>query len=788
MIEHPDTLAPNAGAPSAGAPSVGAPMERVDGPLKVRGAATYASEMPVRNAAHAVMITSTIPAGRITRMDTSAASRAPGVLAVITHENAMKLPGAPKPTGAAAEQSGSRNSSEQSNQQQGGSGGSGSGQSGTRKQPPQRIPTLLQDDRVFYNGQPIGIVVADTFEHAMAAVPLVHTTYSATHAELDMATGPKAPGESVHPTGEEPRFSTRGDIEAGLRDAAVRVDHTYTTPFETHNPMETHNTVAVWEGDKLTLYDSTQGVFSVRGTVARTFSLPQENVRVVSPFTGGGFGSKGGPWSHVMLCAMAAKHVGRPVKLVLTRRQMFGPVGGRPRTVQRITLGAKQDGQLTAIRHISTSNSSMIEDWLEPSAMQTRMLYASPNAVTDHEIVRLNVGSPTFMRAPGESSGTYALESAMDELAVALKMDPVALRLRNYAERDPQSGRPWSSKSLRQCYQIASERFGWSKRNPEPRSMRDGRLLVGWGMATATYPARTAPSSTSVSVLPDGRAWVRSGTQEIGCGTYTVMSQIAADALGVPPDQVRFELGDTDMPPAPVSAGSLTAASAGTSVYKAAVAARTKLIRMAITDPQSPLHGAAEQDVNVADGRMSLASAKSRGETYAALIARNGGTPVEVRVDSTPGAEQQEYSMHSFGAVFTEVHVDPDVGEIRVPRVTTAHAIGRVLNAKTLQSQIIGGVVWGIGMGLLEQTLIDPHMGRYMNSDLAEYQVPINADIGTIDVTLIDEKDSYVNPIGVKGGGEIGITGVAASLANAIYHATGKRVRDLPITLDKILV
>ncbi len=775
------------------APSVGAPMERVDGPLKVRGAATYASEMPVRGAVHAVMITSTIPAGRITHMDTSAALRAPGVIAVITPENAMRLPGAPKPAGGSAEHSDSssgQQSGQSSQSGQGGgesSGGQSGGQSGAKRPPPQRIPTLLQDDRVFYNGQPIGVVVADTFEHAMAAVPLVITTYAATHAELDMATGPRAPGDAVHPTGDEPRATTRGDFDAGLRDATVRVDHTYTTPFETHNPMEPHNTVAVWDGDKLTLYDSTQGVFSVRSTVARTFSMPPENVRVLSPFTGGGFGSKGGPWSHVMLAAMAAKQTGRPVKLVLTRRQQFGPVGGRPRTIQHVTLGATRDGQLTAIRHVSTSNSSMIEDWLEPSALQTRMLYTSPNAVTDHAIVRLNVGSPTFMRAPGESTGTYALESAMDELAVALNMDPVELRLRNYAEHDPQSGKPWSSKSLRQCYQIATERFGWSKRNPVPRSMRDGRMLVGWGMATGTYPARTVASSTSVTVLPDGNAWVRCGTQEIGCGTYTIMTQIAADALGLAPDHVRFELGDTDMPPAPLSAGSLTAASAGTSVYKAAVAAREKIVSMAIADAQSPLHGATAADVRIDNGRMSLASAPSRSDDYSAVVKRNGGTPVEVRVDSTPGPEQKEYSMHSFGTVLTEVHVDPDVGEIRVPRVVTAHAVGRVLNAKTLQSQIIGGVVWGIGMALLEETLIDPRMGRYVNSDLAEYQVPVNADIGTIDATLVDEHDAYVNPIGVKGGGEIGITGVAASLANAVYHATGKRVRDLPITLDKIL-
>jgi xanthine dehydrogenase YagR molybdenum-binding subunit len=419
--------------------------------------------------------------------------------------------------------------------------------------------------------------------------------------------------------------------------------------------------------------------------------------------------------------------------------------------------------------------------------MQTRMLYESPNQETDHALVRLNVGSPTFMRAPGESTGTYALESAMDELAVALKMDPLALRLKNYAERDPESGHPWSSKALRECYQIAAERFGWSRRTPEPRSMRDGNWLVGWGMATATYPARTQGSSAVARILPDGRAWVRAGTQEIGTGTYTIMTQLAADALGLPPEHVRFELGDTDMPPTPVSAGSFTAASTGTSVHEASTAARRKIVQLAIADRASPLFGAAESDVVVDDGRMALASDASRGETYAALIARQGGTPIEVRVDSKPGPESQQYSMHAFGTVFAEVRVDPDLGQIRVPRIVTAHGVGRVLNAKTARSQIISGVVWGVGMALLEETLIDPRNGRYMNADLAEYHVPVNADIDTIDVTLVDEKDPYVNPIGVKGAGEIGITGVAAAIANAVYHATGKRVRELPITLDKLL-
>jgi xanthine dehydrogenase YagR molybdenum-binding subunit len=380
---------------------------------------------------------------------------------------------------------------------------------------------------------------------------------------------------------------------------------------------------------------------------------------------------------------------------------------------------------------------------------------------TVYDLVRLNVGSPTFQRAPGESTGTFALESAMDELAYALRMDPVELRLKNCAEVDPESGHPWSSKALRECYRSAAERFGWSKRNPTPRSMRSGNWLVGWGMATATYPARRAAAGTTARLLADGTFDVRAGSQEIGCGTYTVMTQVAADALAVPVERVRFELGSTEMPENPASTGSVTVASTGSAVHEAAVALKQRI-------------------ESIVPGGLASASASD-------IVAKNGGLPIEVTVHSQPGKEQQQYSMHSFGTVFTEVHVDADLGFVRVPRVVTAHAIGRVLNEKTARSQIQGGVVWGIGMALLEHTEVDPRFGRYMNADLAEYQVPVNADVGTIDVQFVDEPDPYVNPIGAKGAGEIGITGVAASIANAVYHATGKRVRDLPIRLEQLL-
>jgi len=740
----------------AAPPSVGAPLNRVDGRLKVTGGAKYAAEFALPNVAYAVIVTSTIAKGRVERIDTAAAERAPGVLAVLTPQNAPRLP--------------------QQQTQQGGNA-----------PPAMRVPTILQNDVVHYNGQPIGLVIADTFEHAMAAVSLVKTAYAEERADLDIATAPKAPSETTRPVGNNRRHSQRGDSAKGLADAEVKVVHTYTTPFENHNPMEPHNTQAVWEGDKLTLYDSTQGIFNVRNSLARAFGIPPENVRVVSHFTGGGFGSKGGPWSHVYLAAMAAKHVSRPVKLVLTRRQMFGPSGGRAHTSQQVTLGAKKDGTLTVVRHLTTATTSTLEDFLESSGMMTRMLYESPNIETDHELVRMNVGSPTFMRAPGESTGSFALESAMDELAVALGIDPVELRLKNYAEKDPESGKSWSSKSLRECYRVGAERFGWSKRSPNPRSMTDGRWQVGYGMATATYPARQQAASCLARILPDGRALVRAGSQEIGCGTYTVMAQIAADALGLPVERVRFELGDTDMPPTPASVGSATASSTGPAVNAAAMAARQKLVQMAIADTGSPLHGAREDDVRTADGRLSLATDPSKSETFEALITRNSGQPVEARVDLKPTPDQQQYSMHSFGAVFSEVRVDRDLGVVRVPRVVAAYGGGKILNVKTATSQMIGGIVWGISQALLEETRIDRRSGRYVNADLAEYHVPVNADIGSIDVTFVPEDDAHVNPIGVKGVGEIPIVGVAGSIANAIYNATGKRIRDLPITLDKLL-
>ncbi|MCW3052813.1 MAG: aldehyde oxidase and xanthine dehydrogenase, molybdopterin binding, partial [Chthonomonadales bacterium] len=600
--------------------------------------------------------------------------------------------------------------------------------------------------------------------------------------EMHRAYKPKAAGGK----GDMPD-SLQGDLEMGWEMATSKVENTYITPVETHNAMEPHATVAVWEGDHLTLFDATQGIFGVRKRIADLFEIPADNVRIIAHFVGGGFGSKGPVWSHVVLTAMAARQVGRPVKLTLSRHQMFGPIGFRGETHQHVKLGARRDGVLSLVEHNGMVQTSVFDEFIEPVGATTRMLYACPNIGTTHRAVRLNIGTPSFTRAPGEAPGMYALESAMDELAYSLGMDPIDVRLRNYAEVEPESGKPFSSKSLRECYRVGGERFGWSKRQAEPRSMHDGRLLVGYGMATASYPTNRSAASARARLMADGTAIVQSGSQDIGTGTYTVMTQVAADAIGLPVDRVQFQLGDTDLPPTPNSGGSQTAASVGSAVLLAGQALRTKLIQLAIGDRQSPLFGASESDITTRSGGIYLKNDGMRGEEYTTLLKRNSLPQVEARADAAPGEEKNKYAMHSFGAHFAEVQVDPDLGIVRVSRYTGVFAAGRILNAKTARNQFMGGITWGISMALMENTLMDPRTGRIMNADLAEYHVPVHADIPALDVTFVDEVDPYVNPIGVKGIGEIGIVGAPAAIANAVYHATGKRIRDLPITLDKLL-
>ncbi|MBC7498926.1 MAG: xanthine dehydrogenase family protein molybdopterin-binding subunit [Herminiimonas sp.] len=733
---------------------IGQGINRRDGRAKVMGVARYSAEHPLPRMAHAVIVTSTIASGRIASIDASAATAMTGVLQVMTHLNAPKLPAG--------------------------------GKAASNSPPAGRVLNLLQDDRVLYNNQPVALVVADTLEHARAAAQHVRIRYRSDASQLDFT---RAKAQSIKPkkANDKEPDTRRGDLATGSKNSVAQIDATYTTPFEHHNPMEPHATIAVWEGDSLTLYDSTQYVTGARNTVAKTLGISPDKVRVICPYVGGGFGCKGSVWSHVVLAAMAARQAGQPVKLVLDRPQMFGPVGHRPNTEQRFMLTAASDGQFTSMRHDVHASTSFQEDWLEPSALATRILYACPNQQTSHRIAKLNTGTPTFMRAPGEASGMFALESAIDEMAYALKMDPIQLRLKNHADTNPEDGKPWSSKSLRECYRTGAERFGWASRNPQPRSMRKGEMLVGMGMATATYPANRSAATASASLLPDGTALVRSGSQDLGTGTYTVMAQVAADALGLPVDRVRFELGDSAMPKAPVSGGSQSVASVAPAVRAAATAVRLKLIGLAIADPASPLSGTRVEDVLVENGWLIQRADTQRREPFAAVIARQGGAAVESTMESKPGKEKETYSHHSFGAVFVEVHVDPDLGTIHVERVVGSYGIGRLLNQKTGHSQLMGGIVWGVGMALQEKSDYDQRTGRIVNGNLGEYHVPVNADIRTIDVIVVDENDVHINSLGAKGIGEIGITGVGAAIANAVYHATGKRIRDLPITLDKLI-
>lgn len=721
---------------------IGDPLPRVDGPAKVTGQAKYSAEFSFPDLAYASLVMSAIPSGRIARIEAAEAQQAPGVLAVLTPQNALRLAA-----------------------------------------PEHRI-SLLQDNAVAYQNQPVALVAATTFEQAQYAASLVRVEYDPSPAKLDFLAGFANGYPSSH--NGEPGDQSWGNVDAGLAQASLKIDAVYTTPIQHHNPMEPHATIAEWTGDHLTLHDATQTISGLQEKAAKIFGIPKQNVHVVSHFVGGGFGCKGQVWSHVMLAALAAKQIRRPVKLVLERPQMFGPVGARPRTHQHVTLGATREGKLTAIRHEVHSNTSVIEDYLESAAFPTRVMYACPNISTTSRLVQLNLGTPTYMRAPGVATGTYAIEVAMDELASALQIDPLDLRLRNYAETDPHSGKPFTEKHLRECYAQASQTFGWTRRNHQPRSMRDGRELIGWGMATETYPGKNLPASARVTFRAEGRVTVACGTQEIGTGNYTILTEVAADVLGLPAELIDAQLGDTDLPPAPISAGSMSTASIAPAVKAAAEAARQKLIAAAIADRASPLYAAPPSDVAFEQGRLSRKSDSSKTEDFASLLQRNGGKPVEALASTKPLIDSNT-PCHSFGAIFAEVAVDPDLCMPRVRRVVAVYDVGRIVNRLTARSQFIGGIVWGISLALYEDTHVDWRNGRIANANLADYLVPVNTDIAEIDVSALDIPDYRLDSVGARGVGEIGITGTAAAVSNAIFHATGKRVRDLPITLDKLL-
>ncbi|SDP57548.1 xanthine dehydrogenase YagR molybdenum-binding subunit [Streptomyces sp. cf386] len=727
--------------------AVGAPLSRVDGRLKVTGQAKYAADHEPsgsQGVVHAVVVDSSIGRGRITGIDTRAAEAQPGVLKVIHHFNAPKLPYGPNP--------------------------------GSLNLPGERL-RVFQDDHVRFHGQPVAVVVATTLEAAQHAASLVKIDYDAEQPATDLAEAPAA---------GEPRTYARGDAEAALRDAPVRLEMTYHPARNHHNAMELHATVAQWNGDKLTLWDKTQWVQSPRDELAANFGIPAQNIRVISPFVGGAFGNAARAWPHITIAALVARETGRPVKLVLTRRQLYFGVGYRPSYEYKVRLGSDRRGRLTAMTHDLRAETSSYETFAERGVIVPgQMLYTTPNVSQTHRTVPLDVNTPTPMRGPGYSTAAFPIESAMDELAHELDIDPIELRLRNEPDNDQSSGRPFSTRRLRDCYTVGAREFGWSRRNPKPRSTRDGDWLIGTGMATALYDTLRAPGQASVRLDADGTALIESSTSDMGPGTYTSMTQVAADALGLAVRNVTFRLGDTNMPTAPLHGGSLTMASVGSTVQDGCDKLRHQAIELAVGDSRSPLYGVDAGDVVVRGGRLHVKDNPARGETYRQLLTRNKREYLEAMGSWSPG--QSRSSMYAYGAVFAEVAVDARLGLVRVRRMLGVFDAGRIVSPKLADSQAIGAMVGGIGAALLEHTITDHRDGRIVNANLADYLVPVNADVPDLKAIYVDGRDDEADPLGVKGLGEVVLVGVAPAIANAVFHATGRRVRELPITAESLL-
>ena len=694
--------------------ATGAPLNRIDGVQKVTGAAKYAYEYPVEGETYVFPVQSTIARGRISSIDASAARALPGVIAVLSHENAPRI--APLDDQDLA---------------------------------------VFQSDAVAYRGQFVAAVVAETLETACQAADLVAVRYEEQPHDVEL----RADRSDLYtpafvPQKAAPFYaadSVQGDVEAALAAAPVSLNNTYTTPTGHHNPMEPHTTLAIWsdDGESVTVYDTSQGVYIRLNDIATAFGLPPERVRVIASYVGGGFGSGGFTHPYAILAVMAARVAGRPAKFAQTRQQMFGPAGYRSPTIQRVRLGAERDGRLTAIEHEVVAQTNALYEMTEPAAVATRTMYAAPNRRTTHRLARLDLPANSWMRAPGEAPGMFALESAMDELALACGLDPIELRLRNEPAADPETGLPYSSRGLVACLREGAARFGWVPRDPTPRARRAGRWLIGTGVAVSTYPTVQLPAAARIALDKDGRYRVSIAAEDVGQGAWTILTQIAADALEAPVEQVQLEIGDSTLPQAFPAWGSTGTGSWGWAIVDGAQKLRTRL--------RDEFGGAAPAE----------------------------GLEVEGGFNGNP--EAQQFSMHAFGAQFAEVRINEDTGEVRVPRLLGVFAAGRIINPKTARSQFLGGITWGLSMALHENSVLDPHFGDYVNHDFAEYHIATNADVEEIDVTWIEEEDPHVNPMGAKGIGEIGIVGTAAAIANAVYHATGIRVRDLPITLDKLL-
>jgi xanthine dehydrogenase YagR molybdenum-binding subunit len=733
--------------------SIGQPLTRRDGVLKVKGEARYAADNHPPGMLHAVLAVSGIARGRVSFLDVHAAKSHPGVVDVMTPANRPPLAEDPD----------------------------------AKIHPFMFRLDLLQNDQVRYANQPIAVVIAETLEAATEAAALLSPQYQMLPARVGLDSGesfvPPAVGVG------NPSELRRGDVEAALASASKRIDATYETSAQYHNAMEPHAIVAAWDGDRLSIDTPSQGLAMAQGRIAGLFGISPDKIHIRSPFLGGGFGSKGLISGPQLLGILAARLVGRPVKLVLRREHMYGPVGHRSASRQRLRIGADGEGLLTAIDHHAKVASSTFDDFFEPAADASHTLYASPAIATSHEAVRIDTGTPLFMRAPGEATGSIALESAIDEAAWACGIDPLAFRIKNYAEVEPISGKPFSSKALRDCYAQGAERFGWSRRPLAPRQMRDeAGLLVGWGLGTATFPALMFQAEARAVLRSDGRGVMEIGAHDMGQGASTALAQIAADGLGLDLEQIAFRSGTSDLPDAGIAGGSAHTATAGMAIHHAGAAVIAKLADLATGDRRSPLFGAGNAGVVARGGRLFRRDDETRSESYADILGRAGLAQIEARGNSTADpAAQSVYAMHAHGAVFAEVKVDPDLGQIRVTRVVGAFAAGRVINPRLVRSQILGGMIWGMSFALHEQAITDRRSGRIMNANLAEYHVPVNADVPQMEALMIDEVDPHVNALGIKGVGEIGITGSAGAIANAVWHATGIRVRRFPIGIDDML-
>ncbi|PSH64083.1 xanthine dehydrogenase family protein molybdopterin-binding subunit [Phyllobacterium sophorae] len=747
---------------------LGGRLSRIDGPAKITGTADYAMEHFPEGMAHAVIIDSTIASGRILAIDSAAAEAYPGVLLVLTPDNALPIKTATDWTGA----------------------------------PPPAVPYEPLARDITFSGQHIAAVIAGTFEQATAAAALVKVTYEETTPISSFDDPRSGEGYLIDMMTKE-----WGDAEAALATAPVRIEQEYRTPREYNVPIEPHGLIAHWEGDKLTLWEPSQWIDGMSRTYAEWFGIPFENVRMLSPYIGGGFGSKALPTRYGAVAAIAAKMLDRPVKLAITRPQTFTAFGGRPATRQTIALGATREGKLLSIRHRGANETSMDDVAVEPLGSVISIMYATPNFSSRQNIVPVNTVKPGALRAPGENPSAFGIECAIDELAYEVGIDPLDIRLLNYAEEDPSANKPWSTRRLREAYAAGAEAFGWAKRNPRVRSMREGKQLIGYGVAAGTYPVRRTPGEAMVRILSNGTIEVASSGIDMGQGTYTILAQTAAEAIGVPVETVVVKLGDSSLPRAPVAGGSQLANLMTGAVHKAAHAARDELIGLAINDPNSPFRDLQANTLTIEAGQILSPRDAGSSVSIAEVMRRTGRERIEALRNTLPEEHQNDkdhfrnfttistmksptegdYSLHSWCVHFVEVRVDVDFGTVRVSRMVSALDSGRLYNPKLAESQWKGGIIMGIGQALLEEGIVDPRHGRVMNNNLGDYLIPTNADIPDLQVISVGIPDTHASVLGGKAVGELAIVGVAPAIANAVYHATGVRVRELPVTLEKLI-